>query len=207
MDYPHAEVPELRPEHVDGARLFANRAELVASLDGARGGYVAEVGVALGEFSEVIIERLEPKRFVAVDTFTMHEYDEHWGRSSEGIFGGATHRDYFEARFARYGDQVEIAEGLSFDVLATYPDATFDMIYLDAMHDYDGLKRDVVVAVDKVKDDGTLVFNDYVMYDHLLGEPYGVVQNVNELVVGGGWRVVAFALHPHLFCDIALTRT
>jgi len=54
--------------------------------------------------------------------------------------------------------------------------------------------------------DGTLIFNDYVMYDHLQRVEYGVVQAVNQLVIDGDWRVVGFALNHNMFCDIAIRR-
>jgi hypothetical protein len=50
------------------------------------------------------------------------------------------------------------------------------------------------------------VFNDYTMCDHLVGEAYGVVPAVNELVVQENWEAVGFALHMHMFCDIAVRR-
>jgi hypothetical protein len=49
-----------------------------------------------------------------------------------------------------------------------------------------------------------VVFNDYIMWDHVTDSAYGVVPVVNELVVNGGWEVVAFALEHQLFCDIAI---
>lgn len=45
------------------------------------------------------------------------------------------------------------------------------------------------------------------MYDHFHFRcPYGVVQAVNELIVAEDWRVVGYALNPHLYCDIAIRR-
>jgi hypothetical protein len=41
------------------------------------------------------------------------------------------------------------------------------------------------------------------MYDHLVGEPYGVVQVVNQILVEEDLRVYGLALERHMFCDIA----
>jgi methyltransferase family protein len=101
---------------------------------------------------------------------------------------------------------MSVDEGMSWEMLARYPDQHFDLIYVDAAHDYDSVRRDAEVAVAKVKHDGLLIFNDYTMFDHVGGVPYGVVQNVNELIVHGDWHVVGFALQWHLFCDIAIRR-
>jgi hypothetical protein len=85
-------------------------------------------------------------------------------------------------------------------------DHSLDLIYIDAGHDIESVKRDMQEAVQKIKRDGTLIFNDYIMHDHITGSPYGVVPVVNDLVAQHGWKVVGFALQHHLFCDIALRR-
>lgn len=81
------------------------------------------------------------------------------------------------------------------------------MIYIDAAHDYESVKRDAEIAQQKIRRDGIIVFNDYVMYDPFIGAEYGVVQAVNELLVRGGWDVIGFALEKSLFCDIAIQRS
>jgi hypothetical protein len=204
--YPHASFPELTEEHFDNARLFANRAALIHAQTDVRGGVVVEVGVGLGDFTQVLLEVLEPKTFYAIDLFRMHEWPEHWGRSSKELFGTKTHREHYEGRFASLGSRMVIEEGFSHVGLSRLADASCDLIYVDAEHDYDNVARDAQIAVTKLKPRGVLVFNDYIMYDHMLGQPYGVVQAVNELVASGEWRVTGFALQQHMFCDISLRR-
>jgi glycosyltransferase involved in cell wall biosynthesis len=196
----------LRREHVDGARLFADRHDLVRGLRLRTGGVIAELGVALGDFSEFLIRTLSPRRFVAIDIWTMHEWPEHWGQRSEVLFRGMTQRGFYEERFRPHGGQVVIESGLSYDAMERYPDACFDMIYIDAGHDYLSVRKDALVSARKVKRDGTLIFNDYILYDHLQQSPYGVVHAVNQMVVEEGWKVVGFALNNGMYCDIALRR-
>jgi hypothetical protein len=90
--------------------------------------------------------------------------------------------------------------------LAKYPDKSFNLIYIDADHSYEAVKRDTNVAKAKLADNGILVFNDYTMFDHLNGVPYGVVQAVNELIVSEDWRVCGFSLQKFMFCDIAIRK-
>nr|UXE44092.1 hypothetical protein Hi04_10k_c1074_00011 [uncultured bacterium] len=200
------DFPALAARHVAGAKLFTDREELVAALPVEAGAMIAEVGVALGEFSEFLLTQLEPKRFVAIDIFNLHQAPSLWGKDTRQMLNGLNHLDFYERRFAARGDQVAVERGLSHEMLAKYPDQSFDLIYIDAGHDYHSVNRDARLAMDKVKQGGFLVFNDYIMYDHLVGVPYGVVQVVNQIIVENDLCVWGLALQHHLFCDIAFRR-
>jgi disulfide oxidoreductase YuzD len=205
--YPTVEFPALAPRHLAGARLFANREALIASLPLAPGGTIAEIGVAHGEFSEFLLAQLAPETLIAFDFFNMHEAGFIWGKDTRQLLHGMNHLEFYTHRFRSRGDQVVTEPGVSYLTLAKYPDRTFDMIYVDAGHDYPSVKRDADLALDKVKSDGFLVFNDYIMYDHLVGEPYGVVQVVNQIIVEQDLAVYGLALERRLFCDIAFRRS
>ncbi|WP_341319323.1 class I SAM-dependent methyltransferase [Paraburkholderia sp. IMGN_8] len=205
MAYTHTNFPALDRKHILGAELFANRADMVARL-GTVGGVIAELGVAAGDFSQFMMDKLQPKKFVAIDLFDMHKYPVIWGKPSTELFENKTQLEYFRMRFASKMDRIATEEGPSYDMLDKYPDGFFDLIYVDAGHDYESVKRDAEVSARKVKKSGTIVFNDYVLYDPFGEGPYGVVQAVNELVTAGPWRVAGFALEKNMFCDIAVKR-
>jgi hypothetical protein len=197
--------PPLARRHIaQNARLFANREDMLASMHTARHGIVAEIGVAAGDFSAFILDALAPERFVGFDIFTMHETPIIWGKPSSELFDGMTQLEFYRRRF-RNLPQVVIEQGPSQIMLATYPDASFDLIYVDGDHRYDGVKQDAQLAARKIKQDGVIIFNDYVMQD-LVGARYGVVQAVNELVTAGAWSVIGFAFQREMFCDIAIQR-
>lgn len=205
MAYAHTNFPALAQKHVDQTRFFATRSDMVSAL-GKLNGVVAELGVAAGEFSQFMMDTLVPKKFVAIDLFDMHKNPIIWGRPSTELFNNMTQLDFFKDRFAKYGSRVTTDAGLSYEVLEKYEDKTFDLIYIDAGHDYESVTRDAEVSARKLKADGLIVFNDYVLYDPFGEGPYGVVQAVNEMVVAGSWRVVGFALQHSMFCDIAVKR-
>ena len=203
------DIPALRAIHVsNNAALFGDRYDLIKSLAPLlRGGQIAELGVARGDFSAFLLETLEPQLFVGFDIFNMHEYPELWGIPSDVFFEGKTQLDFFRDRFRERGSQVVTEVGLSHNQLLTYPDAYFDMIYIDADHSYEGVKLDAQMAAKKLKRAGVLIFNDYTMFDAVFANvPYGVVRAVNELVVDEGWRVTGFAFDRYMFCDIAVRR-
>ena len=86
------------------------------------------------------------------------------------------------------------------------PDDSYSLIYIDGDHAYEGVMRDTQVAIRKLRRDGLLIFNDYIVFDHLSGQRYGVVLVVNDLCVNHGWRITFFSLHHQMFCDVGLCR-
>jgi Methyltransferase domain len=204
--YPYMDFPILTPKHVPNARLYSDRMEMFRALKPRPGAVIGEVGVAHGRFSAFLIDEFKPSEFVAFDLFNLHTVPVVWGQSTAVLFEGKTHLEFYRNKFAGKPGKIFLEEGLSDERLSTYPDSYFDILYIDAGHTYECVKSDAAVAKKKVKPDGLLVFNDYIMCDHLNGGAYGVVPAVNELIVEDGWEVVAFALAKHMFCDIALRR-
>jgi hypothetical protein len=199
--------PELVQADVENAKLFATRQDLLRYFAPAlRGKTVAEVGVMYGDFSDLIMGAIEPELFVAIDTFRMHIRPYIWDKPSADRFQGMTHLESYEKRFADRGNQVRCEMGDSCEVLSKYPDDFFDMIYIDAGHDYESVKRDAHVSQKKVKPRGMLIFNDYIRYSHYDDCYYGIIPAVNELVANHGFEVVGFALQADMYCDIALSR-
>lgn len=196
------DYPSLEAKYLDNPRIYATREDLISSMWSVKDGVIAEVGVAEGEFSEFLLNECRPRRFVAFDIFTMHE-SPRFGRS---WFDNMTQLDYYKRRFADRGAQVAIEVGMSHITLAKYPDKSFDLIYIDADHSYEAVRQDASIAKIKLADKGMLVFNDYIMFDHLGGVAYGVVQAVNEFIVREDWRVCGFSLERNMFCDIAIRR-
>ncbi len=202
------QYPALRQSDVENAKLFGSRQDLVEYLaPELRGGKVAEVGVMYGDFSDFIIRTIEPELFVGIDMFKMHLSPYIFqGKSSVDIFQGMTHREFYEKRFSECGNRVRLEEGDSCEVLSRYPDRTFDMIYVDAGHDYESVKKDADLSKQKIKLHGILIFNDYIRYSHLEDQYYGIIPVVNDLVINQGFVVVGFSLQHDMYCDIAIRK-
>ncbi|HVH77224.1 MAG TPA: hypothetical protein VM755_20095 [Stellaceae bacterium] len=206
MAHQPADHPALAAAHLHDARLFASRKDMLAALPVRQGGVVGEVGVGPGDLSELLLDILEPSRFVAFDTFTMHEYPYLWADAAQSPFRDETQLDFYRRRFSERGEQVAIERGWGHVGLARYPDRSFDLIALDPGNDYQIVKREIDLASEKIKPDGVLMLARYMAFDHLTNEPCGVVSAVNELVAGGDWHVLGLALQREMFCDIAVRR-
>jgi hypothetical protein len=201
------QYPQLQPSDVENAKLFAGRDSLLKYLaPGLKGGAIAEVGVMYGDFSDFMIRTIQPDVFVAIDRFDLHTVPVIAGKPSAERFKGLTHREFYERRFSDHGTELRCEEGNSCEGLSRYPDRTFDMIYVDAAHDYESVKGDANLSKQKIKPEGILVFNDYIKYSHYDDSYYGVIPVVNDLVANQGFEVMGFALQADMYCDIAIRR-
>jgi SAM-dependent methyltransferase len=171
--------PWLPAELINGCQVCASRYALVELLPRGR---VAEIGTNEGVFAKHILAHCEPTELHLVDI----EFS---------LFDNAIAEDR----------RVTLHKGLSHQVLASFPDASFDWIYIDADHAAPAVARDARAAAAKVKPGGFLVFNDFAHADPYLGA-YGVHNAVVEFAIEQRWRVVWLGYDPNALYDVALQR-
>lgn len=201
--------PEIPISLLSSAKLLPNRLELIKMLP--KNTIVTEVGVAFGDFSNLILNTMQPTKFVAIDIFRLHEEVVYGGMQYSGVlnkekFKGLNHFDWYSKRFEKNlnNGQLEIKKGISWEILRSYPDRYFDMIYIDADHRYESVKKDIQAAKRKIKNKGVIIFNDYVLFDLTISYFYGVPKAVNEFLLESNFKVFAFAFHPYMLCDLAV---
>lgn len=197
---------QLDARHLRNARILAHRPAILSHMP--QGGRVAEVGVGFGLYTRKILEIMRPSSFVAIDTFELDKPSWSGRQEHSDVLGSLSHEAYYREQFSEYIESgtLIIKRGYSHVMLEEFSDAHFDMIYVDAAHDYESVRQDLAVAKCKIKPGGYLVLNDYTLIDPLLLQPYGVVQAVNEFCLEEGWEIRYFTLHPYMFCDVALSK-
>jgi len=179
------DVPARLPQAaMSRARVFADRMAALPTLPA--NAVVAEIGTETGWFAEQVLAALDPRE--------LHLFDLEFDTLRGARPALADH------------PRVRLHQGDSPGELAKLPDRYFDWIYIDGDHTLEGVRRDAEVAVAKVKSDGILVFNDYTVWSILELTDYGVVPIVNELLASGEWEMVHIALHPLMYCDVAIRR-
>ncbi len=199
------EAPRL-PEHLlRGSTLLADREAILPLLPKAA--VFAEVGVGTGGFTRTVLAACAPSRFVAIDEFRLHELPELWGQPREAVFGDGTHLDLYRAHFAGpiAAGKMQVLQGDSADCLAQLDDASLDIVYIDADHRYEAVRRDLALARRKVRAEGWIIVNDYLMVAELgAALPYGVVHATNEFMIEQDWGLQYMALQTRMFCDVVL---
>ena len=146
-----------------------------------------EIGVQAGDFSQAILDICQPAE--------LHLVDIHLG---DGV------AERFRAEIA--SARVRLHEADSAQTLASFPDAYFDFIYIDADHSYAGVSRDIAAAHRKVRADGALLFNDYTFWSSAECQPYGVMHAVNEFCIAEEWELIALSLNYLGYFDVAIRR-
>lgn len=197
--------PELPASFFTNSRVCSNRFEVLDYLP--KGGVIAEVGVAYGNFSEVLLEKLKPEKFIAIDSFAFTADNEPWQQTIIKD-SKVSHLDFYKNKFSNdiATGRVEVYAGLSWEVLAKLPDNSLDYLYLDAGHSYEEVIKDIEQLKKKMKEKGIIQFNDYTLLDAFAFVPYGVPKAVNEFMLQENYEVLYLCLHPQFFCDVVVRK-
>jgi hypothetical protein len=135
---------------------------------------IAEVGVFKGDFSKFIFEFLRPNNLYLIDIFE--------GNMGSGDQGG-NNMQFVNLEqelkslqnFFKNNKNVFFLKGLSHSQIGKIPDNHLDMIYIDASHEYEDVKKDLQLSFPKVKINGYICGHDYE-----INRFPGVVNAVNE---------------------------
>jgi SAM-dependent methyltransferase len=173
--------PELPDELIADCRMCADRLALIDRLP--KGGVVAELGTFKGDFAREILARTAPHKLHLIDI----------------DFSGTDPRVLADSRVTQHN-------GLTHEIIASFPDGHFDWIYVDADHSYAGVVRDAAASAAKLKPGGYLIFNDFAHIDPFVGR-YGVHRAVIEFAIAHRWPMAYFALNRAALYDVAFSKT
>lgn len=121
----------------------------------------AEVGVYLGRSVAYLAERLRYKacRIYAIDLWSGEV------SSKEALHQRSTdlsHFDHFKRNMGDLGlDNVYPVVSDSAEAAAQFSDSSMDFVFIDASHDYNSVRRDILAWWPKVKLGGILAGHDY----------------------------------------------
>ena len=174
-----------RPELLTNCRVLNDRHEIIRHLP--KKGVFAEVGTMYGDFIVRVIDINQPAE--------VHLFD----------YAMNNIRTENKSKLDTYGN-VKYYVGDSSENMATMPDEYFDVIYIDADHSFDGVWKDLMQAIKKIKPCGYIVCNDYTIFDPIQMSPYGVYSAVNRFVNENNFRFEFIALAPFGFHDVAIRR-
>ncbi len=181
MKTPPPPAPELPQTALNNCRFLTNRDEMLKHLP--QNAQCIEVGTLYGNYAHTILEETKPQSLLLIDL--------NFSELREDV---------------RNHPNVELREGQSPDILKSLKDSTYDWIYIDGDHTYEGVKKDIEAAKTKLKPGGYLVFNDFCRISGNGLGTFGVHQAVCEFVVKEQWDVAYFCFQRHALYDIALQK-
>jgi hypothetical protein len=182
----------LRDDHTRYCRVVPDRFALLDHLPTE--GVAAEVGVAAGDYTSAILERNRPRMLHLVDLWDSERY-----RAGLKVIQ-ERHRDLISA------GRLQIHRGKSVDVIARFPDAQMDWIYIDTDHSYELTLAELRAAAPKIKPKGFIAGHDFCPGNVITPWPYGVVEACNKFCVEDRWQFRFLALEPRGRMSFALSR-
>jgi Methyltransferase domain len=186
--YPYS---KLQKKHTDGCLLLPSREDMIYEFP--KHSVCCEVGVANGDFSEIILAINEPLKLHLVDVWDSERYGEGYQKVLKKF-----NNEILAGR-------VEINLGLSLEQLNKFNDKYFDWVYIDTVHDYKTTIQELSLAAKKVKKGGIVAGHDYCQGNMITGWSYGVIQAVQEFLVRENWRFVYLTAESHCYLSFAIT--
>jgi hypothetical protein len=177
---------------IDGVNVARGRSRLLCLVPA--GGICAEIGVWKGDFSQRILDAVEPAELHLIDPWRAMQDDAY----EDAWYGGmlehgqrdmdALHRSVLD-RFAPARDAgiVQIHRLPSAEAAPRFPDAYFDFVYIDGNHYEEYVRADLEAWAPKVRLGGIIAGDDYGLegwWDD------GVTRAVDEFVDSGAASLV-----------------
>jgi hypothetical protein len=189
-------IKTISQEQLNNAKLFKNKEEYAKHIP--KGCRILEIGTLAGDYAEVLIKEVKPASIDLLDVFEAYDWPDCNRFDRDGHF------NFVKDRFKNVKG-ISYHKGYS-DKIMPNLNKKFDYIYIDANHDYEHCKADLMNALPLLAEDGIIGFNDYIVdKDH--GVDYGVIEVVCEFLdQNKDWEVVGFALQENMYADIYLKK-
>lgn len=171
-------------KNVDGAKLIANRNELLKHLP--KNGIVAELGVDKGLFSQQIIDVCKPKKLHLIDIWSSKRFNE-----TKALGVAEKFKDKID------DGSVVINKKISTEVVNDFHNKYFDWIYIDTDHSYENTLAELKSYATKIKENGFIAGHDFATGNWLRGIKYGVIEAVCEFCVTENWKLVFITADYH----------
>jgi hypothetical protein len=163
--------------------LKTEREKLVAALP--RDAVGAEIGVALGAFSQVLLAAAAPRQLHLIDPW-QHQADPAYAADQNNVAQSDADRRYMSVRELFQGQiaggQVVLHRAFSADALGALADGSLDWVYIDGAHHFAGCLADLRLCARKIKPDGLILGHDYATNASAKAAGFGVVEAVNQFL-------------------------
>jgi hypothetical protein len=184
------------------ARIVSDLANTLAAIP--PDALVANVGVRLGEWIEMLLMQPAVAKLLAMDHFNLHIRQPDMGSS----LGDQQHFDFVQARFldAVRSRKLEIRYG-RLDAIKALPPSSTHAFFIRGCFEFQSLTDELYMCDAKLRPHGLIWVADYIMADYTSGQKYDVVRAVNEFVIKCAYNLAYLVLDHAMFCTVVLQRS
>lgn len=166
-------------------------------------GICAEIGVATGRLSKIIIEKNNPAELYLIDAWKNFDL----GYADGNMVSEQTQEKRYQEVKKHFKDNnnITLVRSLSIPASKQFSDAFFDWVYIDADHSYKGCLNDLNAYDQKVKDNGYIIGHDYAPPAGKTKKGFGVNQAVTEFVKNKGY-ILSFITNESKFASYVISK-
>lgn len=141
-----------------------------------------EVGTWRGDFAAIMCQKLNPRKFYAVDPFLL--YEGYTDKPNPNEFANQRNLDMLAGQVENRVKQFlgegrsELLREMGRDAAVRFDDNSLDVVYVDADHKYEPVLADIRAWYTKVKPGGILCGDDFITGSHI--EKFGVIEAVTD---------------------------
>ncbi len=133
-----------------------------------------EIGVSTGGHSHALLKNTDIEKLYSIDPYTNNTTFHLSGR--DYVYDVMFYRVKY--RLGQYGQRSELIRAYSADVINLFKDNDFDFVFVDGSHEYEYVKKDLVLYYEKVRPGGIMAGDDY--NTGFMGVPRAVNEFFND---------------------------
>jgi len=137
-----------------------------------------EIGVWKGDNILPLAKKHKSCTFYGVDPYAGDSFESYY----KGEIMSVVDQSYYDNLYGEIQTKSKTLDNFKFirktstEAAQEFEDCSLDMVFIDARHDYESAKKDILIWLPKVKKGGILSGHDYSL------SFFGVVESVNELI-------------------------
>ena len=128
----------------------------------------AEIGVASGDYSEILCQSIPDLKLFCIDSWEKYKDERRMQRAHQH----ATNYEFAKKRLAKY--DTTVIKAFSMDAVKNFADGSLDFVYIDGNHAFDYVMEDIIEWSKKVRKGGIVSGHDYYHFRRS-----GIVEAVN----------------------------
>ena len=160
---------------------------------------VAELGILQGKGIPLFLNNLNIKEYHGVDAFT--NYEENKDGSYELMKNHGLEIYNQLNKIYEQENRIHIHKGFTTDVVNKFDDNYFDLIFIDAGHNYTQISADIKLWYPKMKTGGIFSGDDFYFEDIQQAVTEFVNKKNLKLYNSIGEHLIAKNSHPHLYTE------